>query len=569
VSYDTLIATGFLRSYAKVGFREKDNPQYRYDYLDDMIATLGRGVMGLTVHCARCHNHKFDPILQRDYYRLQASLFSYVEVDHPLVPKAQAEEYYRAMSDVDARVGPIRKKIAEIEDPYKLELVKDKYKRFPANVQEAINTPEEKRTPGQVLLANQIIRTVRVSSGEVSRHLTPEERERVRELNAELAAIEKQRPAPIPVAMGITDGDYRFVPDGAGDEPAPGKGVRREVMEGSFLHKGPGAYVAPPAHFLYGGDINSRGSVMKPGFVTVITDGDPPVELPPPTKHTSGRRRALAEWLASPDHPTTSRIFANRMWHHHFGRGIVPTIDNFGHAGDKPTHPELLDWLAVEFRERGWSIKHMHRLIMTSQTYQMGSSYANEENLRKDADNTWLWRYRQQRLDAEVVRDSILTVAGSLNPLMEGPAVFPKLPEESLKSMKNGIWKSQPDGPDTWRRSIYVYRKRGLPFPFFEVFDLPDQTITCGRRNVSTVATQALTLMNNDFVLQHSKRFGERVRKLSTQDQGEQLKIAYEIALGRPPDEQERALGMEFLKKNSMDDFAHVMLNLSEFLYLR
>jgi hypothetical protein len=567
-SYDTLIATGFLRNYAKVGFREKDNPQFRYDYLDDMIATIGRGVMGLTVHCARCHNHKFDPILQRDYYRLQASLFSYVEVEHPLVPKEQADAYSAKQAEVNAQIAPLKARIAEIEDPYKLVLVKDKYKKYPANVQAAIAVPEEQRTPGQILLANQVIRTTRVSSAEVSRHLTPEQRTEVQRLNREIAALEKTRPEPIPVAMGITDGDYRFTPDGAGDEPAPGKGVKQEVTEGSFLHQGPGRYQAPPSYFLHGGDMFSRGSEMKPGFLAVLSKGEPAAEIPPAHGRTSGRRTALAQWLTSAEHPTTSRVIANRIWHHHFGRGIVATLDNFGHTGEKPTHPELLDWLAVEFRERGWSMKQMHRLIMTSETYRMASSYGNEANLRADADNTYLWRFRQQRLEAEALRDSILHVSGTLNTLMEGPAIFPKLPEESLRSMNKGIWKRQPDGPETWRRSVYVYRKRGLPFPFFEVFDLPDQTLTCARRNVSTVPTQALTLLNNEFVLDHSKRFAQRLAKLSA-DPAEQLSIAYELALSRPPTAEEKTVGLEFLRKNSIEDLTHVLVNLSEFLYLR
>ncbi|MBL8178943.1 MAG: PSD1 domain-containing protein [Bryobacterales bacterium] len=568
VNYETLTATGFLRNYAKVGFREKDNPQFRFEYLDDMIATLGRGVMGLTVHCARCHNHKFDPILQRDYYQLQTSLYGYVEVEHPLVPKEQAEEYYRQNAEIDGKIKPLRARVAEIEDPYKLVLVKDKYKRFPANVQEAIAIPEEQRTPGQALLANQIIRTVRVSSGEVARHLKAEERAEVQKLGAEIAALEKQRPKAIPTAMGITDGDYRFVPDGPGDEPAPGKGVKMEVTEGSYLHRGPGKYQVPPSYFLHGGDIGSRGSAMKPGFVSVVTEGSPAVERAPAHGKTSGRRRALAEWLSSAEHPLTARVMVNRIWHHHFGRGIVATLDNFGKTGEKPTHAELLDWLAVEFRERGWSFKAMHRLIMMSETYRMSSSFVDEGNLAKDAANLNLWRYRQQRLEAEVLRDSILHVAGSLNTLMEGPAVFPPLPEETLRSMNKGIWKRQKNGPETWRRSIYVYRKRGLPFPFFEVFDLPDQTITCGRRTVSTVATQALTLLNNDFVLDQSKRFAERLQAMSA-DKNEQLRLAYELALGRHPNAEEQAVAAEFLKTNRVEDLTHVLLNLSEFLYMR
>ena len=384
-----------------------------------------------------------------------------------------------------------------------------------------------------------------------------------------MTALEKKRPAPIPVAMGITDGDYRLTPLGAGDEVAPGKGIKQEAIEGSFLHDGKGLYKPPPSYFLHHGDQNSRGSVMKPGFLTVATYGNPPVELPPASGRTSGRRRALAEWLGSAENPLTPRVIANRIWHHHFGRGIVATLDNFGKAGEPPTHPELLDWLATEFVQRGWSFKQMHRLLMTSEAYKMSSGFATPENLRTDADNLSLWRFRPQRLEAEVVRDSVLYVAGSLNDRMFGPAVFPKIAPEVLASMLKGIWVDQEDGPETWRRSVYVYRKRGLPLPFFEVFDLPDQTITCGRRNISTVPTQALTLLNNPAILKQAKLFADRVRRLAPDGKAAQLNLAYEIALSRPPTDDERAAGLAFLEKNSIEDLADVILNLNEFVYLR
>jgi hypothetical protein len=569
VTEDSLIATGFLRSYAKVGFREKDNPQFRYEYLDDMIATIGRGVLGLTVQCARCHNHKFDPIPQKDYYKMQASLFGYVETDFPLTSREQAESYEKKVAAVEAKLTPLKIQIREIEEPYRLKLAQEKYKKYPANVQRAIAIPEDKRTPGETLLANQVIRTTSVSSEEIDRIISPEDLARKKALNAELKAAEKERPKPIPMAAGVTDGDYRFAPDGAGDEPAPGKGVKHEAIEGSYLYKGPGRYQAPPSYFLIRGDAESRGSLMKPGFVTVATYGNPPTEDPPADGHTSGRRRALAEWLGSPDNPLTARVAVNRIWNHHFGRGIVATLDNFGKMGEKPTHPELLDWLAVEFVNRGWSVKEMHRLIMTSEAYQMSSQYNEAADVEKDPENTYLWRYRIQRLDAEIVRDDIMAVSGSLNLQMGGPAVFPHLPDEILDSMKYGIWDNQADGPGVWRRSIYVYRKRGLPFPMFEVFDLPDQNTSCGRRNVSTVPTQALTLLNDDFVLRQAKLFADRVKEAAPNDPAKQIDLAYRIALTRTPDEKEFAIASDFLKKQSLVDLTHVLLNLNEFLYVR
>src|SRR5207244_268712 len=249
------------------------------------------------------------------------------------------------------------------------------------------------------------------------------------------------RSAPIPRGRGITEGGYRFTPDGPGDEPAPGKGTKRDAgLKGTFLHEGGRRYVPPPSYFLVRGDSESRGSLMKPGFISVITDANTPAELPPAEGHTSGRRRALAEWLTSTGNPLTARVAVNRIWHHHFGRGIVATLDNFGKMGDKPTHPELLDYLAVEFMNHGWSIKRMHRLIMTSEAYQMASAYEDAADRGKDPQNQYLWRFRPQRLDAEIVRDSILAASGDINLAVGGPPVFPPLPNEILTSVSFGLW---------------------------------------------------------------------------------------------------------------------------------
>ncbi|MBK5290764.1 MAG: PSD1 domain-containing protein [Acidobacteriia bacterium] len=569
VTNDTLIATGFLRSYAKVGFREKDNPQFRYDYLDDMIATVGRGILGLTVQCARCHNHKFDPIAQKDYYKLQASLYGYVEVDHALVPEAEAKAYTVKVKEIEDNVKPLRAAIKEMEEPYRAKLLEEKYRKWPEHIQKAVFTPEAERTPGQVLLANQIIRTTNATAAEIDRILPAAELEHKRALEARIREFERERPKAIPVAAGITDGDYRFTPDGAGDEPAPGKGIKQEVTEGSFLCDGSTPYQAPPSYFLHHGDVHSRGSVMKPGFVSVVDDGSMPAALPPAHQRTSGRRLALARWLGSSANPLTPRVMVNRIWHHHFGRGIVTSLDNLGKAGDPPTHPELLDWLAVEFVERGWSVKRMHRLLMSSRAYRLSSEFGGGSNLNTDADNLYWWKFRPQRLEAEVVRDSILFASGSLNAKMFGPAVFPELAEEVLASMDKGIWRKQKDGPEVWRRSVYVYRKRGLPLPFFEVFDLPDQNITCARRTTSTVPTQALTLLHNEWVLNQARRLADRIATTAPSGPDAQLDLGYRLALSRPPTPEERRIGLEFLSTHTLADFAHVMLNLNEFVYLR
>jgi hypothetical protein len=199
----------------------------------------------------------------------------------------------------------------------------------------------------------------------------------------------------------------------------------------------------------------------------------------------------------------------------------------------------------------------------------MSSQFADTDDLAKDPEDNYLWRFRIQRLDAEIVRDSILATSGGLNPEMGGPSVFPKLQSEILGSMKYGIWEQQEDGPKVWRRSVYVYRKRGLPFPMFEVFDLPDQNTSCGRRNVSTVATQALTLLNDEFVLRQAKLFAGRVREAAPDDPQKQVQLAYEIALNRAPTPEETSLAADFLKQSDLTGLAHVLLNLNEFLYVR
>jgi len=569
-SDETFIATGFLRAGPRVAFREKDNPERRYEYLDDLIATTGRGLLGLTVQCARCHNHKFDPIPQRDYYSLVTTFFGYVETTHPLVPPAEAAAYEKKMREIDARQAALKAQVKQIETPYEQRLRQEAYKKFPEEVQRAIAKPEHERTPGEQLLAQQVIEQINPGSRAIATIMTPADAARAKALADQIAALDKQRPAPIPVAEIVTDGDYRYAPNGEGDEVIGCPKCRIiEGPPGEFLHSGPGRYQAPPSYFLLRGDPNTRGSEMKPGFVAAATYGTPPTEIPPGDGHTSGRRRALAEWLSSPQNPLTARVIVNRIWHHHFGRGIVATLDNFGKMGEAPTHPELLDWLAVEFMHRGWSIKQMHRLIMTSEAYRMASAFEHAANRDKDPQNQYLWRFRAQRLDAEVVRDSILTASGGINLAIGGPPIFPPLPKELMTEANHGIWKTQPDGPDVWRRSVYVYRKRGLAFPMFQVFDLPEQNVTSAARYVSTVPTQALTMLNDAFVLRHAELFADRVKKEAGGDPASQIDLAYRIALTRPPSQTELAIALDATRTGSLSDFTHVLLNVNEFVYAR
>ncbi len=571
VTDETLIATGFLRAGPRVQFREKDNPERRHDYLDDVLATVGRGVLGMTVQCARCHNHKFDPILQRDYYSLQASIFGYVETDWPLLDRDAAAAYRTENAAVDVQTEAIRQKIRAIEAPHRQALLIERIRRdFPDNVLQAAIKSAEDRTPGEALLADQVL-TLGVPQQDLANALSEDEFERRLVLQAELDTVEATRPPKPPMAEIVTDGDYRFAPDGPGDEIIGCRECRIPPDDpGTFLHQDGGpAYEAPPSYFLSRGDPLTPTEPAMPGFLTVATYGDPPTEIPREDGRTSGRRLALAEWLTARDNPLPARVMVNRIWHHHFGRGIVRTLDNLGQMGELPTHPELLDWLAVEFMDRGWSIKEMHRLLMTSDAYQMASGHDDAASQTADPDNAWLWRFRQQRLEAEVVRDTIMAVGGGIDLTVGGPPIFPFVPDEVLKTSEKGVWRNQADGPDVWRRSVYVYRRRSLGFPFFDTFDLPDQNQTAAARNVTTVATQALTLMNNAFVLNQATLFADRLEALAPGDLDRQGELAYQIALTRPPTTMEAQVAKGLVAEQSLVDLTHVMLNLNESLYLR
>jgi len=569
-SDDSLIATGFLRAGPRVLFREKDNPERRFDYLDDVIGVISKGTLGLTIGCARCHDHKFDPIRQKDYYALQASIFGYVETAVPLAPRPQAEAYLAANEAIDGRRDTLRARLAAVEKPYRdtLELALIKA-RFSDAIYRAAAKPEAERTAGERLLAIQVFEAVSVPVTDLEAAMAPADLATRRDLVAQLAALEKERPAPLPMAEIVTDGDHRFSPLGEGDEVVSCPKCRiPPPFPGSYLHKGPRPYEVPPSYFLIRGDVESRGPLMQPGFPQVLTTGTPVTAVPRPDGRTSGRRLALAQWIASRDNPITARVIVNRLWQKHFGRGIVATLENFGKMGEPPTHPALLDWLAVEFMTRGWSIKQVNRLMMTSAAYQMASAYDHEGSAAADAENRYLWRFRPQRLEAEIVRDAMLGAGGNLNPAIGGEPIFPFIPKDILAGQYRGKWENTPEGPAAWRRGVYVYRRRSLPYPMFDTFDHPDMNVVAGARNISTVPTQALTLLNNPFVLGQADRLAARVQAASA-DPAAQVDLAYRIALSRPPSAAETAIARDLVVGQSLAAFTHVLLNLDEFVYMR
>ena len=533
---DAIVATGFLRLGAEGGGGERG----RQDALEDIVATTTLTFTGLTVACSRCHNHKFDPIPQKDYYRIQAVFFSTRNVEYPLVPAHEVEKHRAATAAVDAKLRPLRQAKRELEAPYLKQLVDREIALLPEYLQTAWKTPAAERTDGQRLNVAQIERTLQMDSlrakiteKDIVALMPDDVCAKHAALKAEIAAVEETKPPPYPTARAIAE---------SGRDPRP-------------------------SYFLHRGSTDAKGSLMTPGVISVAAEKEHEFPAPPPDAKSSWRRRGFAEWLVSPDNPLTARVMVNRLWQHHFGEGIVRTPSNFGKMGEAPSHPELLDWLAVELVERGWSLKAMHRLMLTSEAYQM-SSRDIAANVAIDPENRMFWRMPRQRLEAEAMRDTILATAGTLDRTLGGPNIFPYIDPDLFEVSSKRNWPGKPDDdPSTWRRSLYVFSKRSIRYPLFEAFDQPNLVNSVDRRNRSTVAPQALLLMNNSFVLVQAGKFAERLRREAGANPGAQVDRAFRLALARPPDATERKRSIEFVRQDGLAAFCHVLFNLNEFVY--
>ncbi len=538
VTEEAMIATGFLRVGPNLGGGERG----RQDSLDDLIATTSLTFMGMTVSCARCHNHKFDPIPQKDYYRMQAVFFSTRGIDFPLVPAHEVDAHKKETARIDDLMKPLRQAKRALEAPYLKQLVDKEIAKLPEYLQVAYNTPPEKRTEGQKLNAAQVEKTLqndslraKITEKDLLPLMPADERARHEQIVEKIAALERQKPKPYPTALAISD---------AGREPRP-------------------------SYFLHRGSLDTKGSLMSPGVLTVAAWKEPEFPPPPPDANTTYRRRGFAEWLVSPENPLTARVMVNRIWQHHFGEGIVRTPSSFGKMGDSPSHPELLDWLALEFVDRGWSVKAMHRLMMSSEAYQMAST-DNVANMAADPENRLFWRMPRQRLEGEIIRDQMLAVAGTLDRTLGGPNVFPYIDPDLFEKSSKRDWPGKPDDdPSTWRRSLYVFSKRSIRYPFFETFDQPNLVNSVDRRNRSTVAPQALIMMNNAAVLVQAERFAERVRRDVGDSAEAQVERAFTLALGRRPDQDEARQSVGFVTSSpeGLSAFCHLLFNLNEFVY--
>ena len=529
---DSRLATGFLRLGVENNVKSE---MTKLDELDDVVSTTSLAFLGMTIGCARCHNHKFDPIPQKDYYQIQAVFFSAKPVEFPLVPQSVIDEHQAANKTIDDLQAPFKKRRAALEKPHRDRLFEQKIKQLAPYMQLAWRTPADKRTEGQRLNARQIEKTLKIEDEEILALMSAAEKAEHQSQSDAIAKLDKQRPKPYASAMTI--GDHG-----------------RDAL---------------PSYFLYRGSPDNKGSLMDAGILTVAGFDNLPHIAPPPGAQSTYRRRNFAEWVASPRNPLTARVFVNRIWQHHFGEGIVATPSNFGKTGTPPTHPELLDYLASEFLRNGWSTKAMHRLMMNSHAYRM-SSDDTIGNRAIDATNRFLWRAPRQRLDAETLRDNMLAAAGTLDTIVGGPAVLPYIDPSLFQGSSKRTWNGVPDtDPSTWRRSLYVFNKRSIRYPLFESFDQPDMITSCARRNTSTTAPQALLLMNNAMVRLHAAHFAERLRKEAGEDPARQVERAFTLAFGRAPLKTELASSTAFITANTQGlvDFCHAIFNMNEFAY--
>jgi len=508
------IATGFLR-HSPYEYNAVDVEQKRQDMLNDIADTTASAFLGITLACAKCHDHKTDPITQRDYYRFQAFFAGFWPTDEPIQNATEKAAHARKLAEWEAKATAVKQELDAFEKPVREKAMAKERFRFPKEYSNLIDLPVAERSPLQKQLAMLVERQVNGRAKVAASQMPAAVKPQWETMTKRMAELEKERPPEPPVAMVMTD----VGPD------------------------------CPTTHLLKRGSWRSHGEEIQPGFLSAIDDRDAAVKA---TSHTSGRRTALAEWIASPKNPLTARVMVNRLWQQHFGTGIVASTSDFGVTGDRPTHPEALDWLASEFA-RTWSVKRVHRLIVNSAAYRQASP-----------------AFPRQRLDGEALRDSMLSAAGLLNLKTGGPSVFPELPAE----IKAANWKPSPDVAERHRRSIYVCVKRNMRYPLFSLFDSPDRVETCSRRFTTTTAPQALTLLNDAIVLNIAKSFGARVVKEAGTDPDAAIGRAFELALCRPPTTEERTAMRTFLKNhpgpfaNAVTDLCHSLLNLNEFLYV-
>ena len=639
-------ATGFLVGGAHdvVGNQAPEEKlRQRMDDLDDMVTATGATFLGLTVNCARCHDHKFDPITQKDYYALQAVFAGVQHADRPVRAPGRKPESARLKAELAAverrldgyelpvhvdETGPQRPPVNPRCNRERFEPVEARYIRFtvrathdnsePCIDELEVYTAEE--SPRNVALAragakasassvypnNPSHRLNHINDGrhgngrswisaergrgwvqiELPKAVKIDRirwgRDREQRYTDRLAVdyLIEVATEPMQWRLVASSRDRRpYNPTGLPEPPLPAGLTPRQKREYTALaeHRArllrqvpearspmpvyAGTFAQPgPSHVLLRGDPMHQGATVTPSGLSAVL---PRLSLAA-TAPESARRVALARWLGSLDNPLPARVMVNRVWHGHFGRGIVATPSDFGYNGDRPSHPELLDWLAAAFVRGGWRLKPLHRLIVLSATYRQ-SGRMNDRGMSLDGDNRLLWRVAPRRLEAEEVRDGMLAISGKLDRRMGGPGY--NLWEKNT----NYVTVFRPKarlGPDEWRRMIYQFKPRSQQDPTFGVFDCPDAALARPRRTASTTVLQALNLLNSRFVLDQAECFANRLRREAGEDAARQVAGAFRLAFGRVPSEKELKAACGLVTKYGTAAFCRALFNANEFLYV-
>jgi hypothetical protein len=537
-------AVGFLRLTPR--FQATNAQELRQTILDEITATVGGVFLGLTVKCAQCHDHRYDPIPQRDFYRLQAffNTIEMVELPQPFADAALQRRMDTARADTAERL-------------------KQAQRRFDDH-QRALFAKLE-ATGAKLPADDRPVAATALAADEVSTESF------VRPMTARLAALEARIGRVIANGVVPNEEDSTFTLDekkrylellshvdgnrGGRDMGTLQREIRRyapTIHTVRNIPNDPNRPALPSTFVRLMGDFNKPGEAVQPGFPSAIEGHSEPAPLTTDQfGNPRGWRLPLARWIASPDNPLTARVMANRVWQHLFGTGLVATPSDFGRNGSPPTHPELLDHLAMELVRGKWSVKALIKTIVMSRAYRRA---------------TFEGKTRRRRLEGEIIRDHMLAVSGALNPEQGGPGAFIKLPEAMRDRMtiKNFATWTPSDGPETNKRSIYVFQRRQLEVPLFGVMDAPVFQVSCDRRAVSTTPLQALTLMNDDFALEQSRRFADRIRREVGPDPGERVEHAFRLAFARLPDAEEKARGLGL----PLESLCRALFNANEFVYV-
>jgi hypothetical protein len=560
---DCLIATTYLRlgPHDNTAGAFAEGPRVRAALMNDLVETTGAACLGLTLSCARCHNHKFDPVSQADYYRLRAFFEGVKFRDDLPIDLAPEQDAIRQHNEaLDAQISEQKEVRDTIVAPVKERLRAERIAKLSAEDQALLALPADQRDEPAKKKVKALEKKIAPAADAVKAALAGDEKDRAAVIDQTIAEL-KQRQKPY--TTGLLAADENATP--------------------------------PVTNVLFQGDITKPREAVVPGFLSVLDPNPAPIAKPA-RENSSGRRTALADWLVSDHNPLVARVLVNRIWQGHFGEGLVATPNDFGLNGARPTHPELLDYLAREFIHNRWSLKKLHRLIVTSATYRQGSARvsravagvppASGSSLRAEpppppstpdpSDSSPDASRSPRRLTAEALRDSMLAVAGRLLPCEGGPPIWPEVPDEILRvnpaflddnAEKTKGWYPTPR-EQTGVRSIYLVQKRTMHVPLMETFDLPDNTLSCPRRIVSTVAPQALTLLNSPFATEMASAFAARLQREAGDDPAAQIDRAFHLALQRRPDETERTSCVQFRTSRSLPELCRALLNLNEFAYI-